>query len=185
MKKVKNLPFVQIDEPTDTVKWGKSDILVSTHVIAHPLQVSLPLHSPIINSEYGHRIDPLTGKTAFHQGIDFKAKDGSVLSIMPGKVKKVGYSKGLGSYIEIEHGAYRSVYGHLSAILVRESMTVPAGAVIAITGSTGRSTGEHLHFAIKHNGRIVNPTPYLDLIYRKVENSSRATEPLSSVKYFR
>ncbi|PRY09057.1 peptidase M23-like protein [Pontibacter ummariensis] len=92
---------------------------------------------------------------------------------MPGKVSKVGYSKGLGNYIEVAHGAYRSVYGHLSTILVREEALVQAGTVLAITGSTGRSTGEHLHFSLKHGARVVDPTPYLDLIYREIAKARR------------
>lgn len=133
----------------------------------------MPLISTTVNSPYGRRLDPLTGELTHHKGIDFRARQDSVLSIMPGRVKRVGYSKGLGSYIEIEHGAWRSIYGHLSVVLVQESMVVSAGEAIAITGNTGRSTGEHLHFAIRHRGRIVDPTPYLDLIYRKIETSNQ------------
>lgn len=182
VKIIKTLPSVQIAEPTDTLKQGRAESPSSGPVTAPRLQVSMPLHSPIINSPYGGRPDPLTGELAHHKGIDFHARQDSVLSVMPGRVKRVGYSQGLGSYIEIEHGSCRSIYGHLSVIFVRESTEVSAGEAIAITGNTGRSTGEHLHFAIRHRGRIVDPTPYLDLIYRRIKMSNRSTAPLSSLR---
>lgn len=179
---IKPLPSVQIAEPTDTLKQGRAEPPSPGPAAAPRLQVSMPLHLPIINSPYGARPDPITGEFSHHKGIDFRARQDSVLSIMPGKVKKVGYSQGLGNYTEVEHEASRSIYGHLSVVFVRESMDVSAGEAIAITGDTGRSTGEHLHFAIRHRGRIVNPTPYLDLIYRRIKMSNRITAPLSSLR---
>ena len=173
VKQTRTIPSVQIAELTETLEQGAGPTSSSTHRTASLLQVSMPLNSPAINSPYGRRLDPITGELAHHKGIDFRARQDSVLSIMPGRVKRVGYSKGLGSYIEIEHGAWQSIYGHLSVILVQESMVVSAGEVIAITGNTGRSTGEHLHFAIRHRGRMVDPTPYLDLIYHKIEMSNQ------------
>lgn len=91
------------------------------------------------------------------------------MAIMPGKVKKVAYSRGLGNYIEVEHGEFISIYGHLAFVMVREGLNIKAGSVIGITGSTGRSTGDHLHFAIKYKGKVINPTPFLDLIYHTLE----------------
>ncbi|MFD1187201.1 M23 family metallopeptidase [Pontibacter rugosus] len=137
----------------------------------------MPLQRPVINSRYGQRADPVSGQTAMHRGIDFRADRDTVLAIMPGRVKEVGYSRELGNYVEVEHGTYSSVYGHLSLILVRESAVVPAGAALAITGSTGRSTGEHLHFTLKHRGRTVNPTPYLEAIYRRIEGGKLSNRP--------
>ncbi|QNF31359.1 M23 family metallopeptidase (plasmid) [Adhaeribacter swui] len=137
------------------------------------LAASMPLTAPYINSGYGNRMDPLTGKTRFHAGIDFKGASDSVMVILPGRVSKVGYSGGLGNYVEVTHADFTTVYGHLSGIAVREGMYIKAGTLIGLTGSTGRSTGDHLHFALKYKGRIVNPTPFLDEIYRATELNYR------------
>ncbi|WP_181308803.1 M23 family metallopeptidase [Rufibacter sp. XAAS-G3-1] len=181
IKKIKVLPQIQMDtatvaklpssfipgyEPENTVELNEA----AKKVIA---LVSMPLSNPIINSYYGNRIDPISGKLKFHQGIDFKANSNSVMAVMPGKIRKVAYSRSLGNYIEVEHGDYRTIYGHLSFVLVREKQEVAAGAVIGITGTTGRSTGEHLHFSVKHKGKAIDPTPVLDLIYRSVELRAR------------
>ena len=181
IKKIKKLPQIQMD--TATVEKRPESIIpgyepVNSAELNEAAKqitalVSMPLFNPVINSYYGNRIDPISGKVKFHQGIDFKGYSDTVMAVMPGKIRKVAYSRGLGNYIEVEHGDYRSIYGHLSFVLVREKEEVTAGTVIGITGTTGRSTGEHLHFAIKHKGKIVNPTPVLDLIYRSVEMNSR------------
>lgn len=177
VKKIKVLPQIQIDTVGERTKL-KNDLLVvenidsSWHEPVPSLKsaiVSMPLSQPIINSKFGNRIDPLTGEESFHQGIDFKGSADSVMVIMPGEVKKVAHSRGLGNYIEVEHGEFKTTYGHLSFVMVREKTKLKAGDVIGITGSTGRSTGDHLHFGLKHRGRIINPTPFLDLIYKTLE----------------
>lgn len=182
IRKIRILPQVQVDtttaqeevenqiealEPIDSVEFN-------TAVMGLGRSVSMPLANPIINSRFGSRVDPFTKKRKFHLGLDFKGSSDSVMVIMPGIVKTVAYSRGLGNYIEVEHGDFTSIYGHLSFILVRRGMRLDAGNVLAITGSTGRSTGEHLHFAIKYKGRFVNPTPFLDVIYQKIELQARS-----------
>ncbi|WP_071890980.1 M23 family metallopeptidase [Pontibacter akesuensis] len=180
VRKVKRLPSVEVIPPPEQgFRSDIADLAVpdSTSQAKLVLTLSMPLQRPVTNSPYGQRADPLSGKIAMHWGVDFRADRDTVLAIMPGRVKEIGYSRGLGNYIEVEHGAYSSVYGHLSLILVRESAVVPAGAALAITGSTGRSTGEHLHFTLKHRGRTVNPTPYLNAIYRRIEGGRLSNQP--------
>jgi len=180
VKKIKVLPLVLVDshKQVNTPKAEDSVGLINStgfKVRAEPSHsiVSMPLSRLIINSNFGNRIDPLTGKEVFHQGVDFKSSSDSVMVIMQGEVKNVAYSPGLGNYIEVEHGNFRTTYGHLSFVMVREKMKVDAGSVIGITGSTGRSTGDHLHFSIKTNGRTIDPIPFLDIIYQTLELNAR------------
>ena len=107
--------------------------------------LSLPIDSMVITSHYGKRKDPFTGKIANHRGIDLKGNNDYVYSIMPGMVVKTGKNKGLGNYVEVRHGDFTSIYGHLYSVLVNAKQAVEAGQTIGISGSTGRSTGEHLH----------------------------------------
>lgn len=178
IKKVKILPQIQIDSITSLPNNHAHNSIWETVNINNLRQkanvsVSMPLLAPIINSGFGNRIDPLTGKIKFHYGLDFRGSSDSIMAILPGTIKKVAYSRSLGNYVEVEHGEFKTTYGHLSQILVREKMKIAAGAVLGITGSTGRSTGEHLHFAIKHRGKVIDPVPFLNLIYRQVEIEAR------------
>jgi murein DD-endopeptidase MepM/ murein hydrolase activator NlpD len=130
---------------------------------------SLPISNPIINSKYGERRDPFNSeKRTFHHGIDFQANKDSVLSVLPGIVKKTGADKKLGNYIEIEHGDFTSIYGHLSRISVKPGQMLDAGDFLGITGNTGKSTGEHLHFAMKYLNQWIDPEPILDYIFELI-----------------
>ncbi|QMU26557.1 M23 family metallopeptidase [Adhaeribacter radiodurans] len=178
IKKVEILPQIQIDyitslsnNPEDNSIWEA--VNVNNLRQKANVSVSMPLQAPIISSGFGNRIDPLTGKIKFHYGLDFRGSSDSIKAILPGTIKKVAYSRGLGNYVEVEHGEFKTIYGHLSQILVREKIEIIAGTVLGITGSTGRSTGEHLHFAIKHRGKAINPVPFLNLVYRRVEMEAR------------
>lgn len=118
----------------------------------------------IVTSEFGGRTDPLTGKWVGHSGLDLGAAKGtSIRSAKAGTVKTVVYgSTGYGYYLTIDHGnGMVTLYGHCSQILVREGQTVKAGETIAKVGSTGRSTGNHLHFEVRINGSAKNPRNYL------------------------
>lgn len=142
------------------------------------LGFSSPLDSPIIiTSPYGYRKDPLTGKKRFHHGIDLRSNSNTVLSMLGGKVKKTGYEKkGLGNYITMKYGDFELTYGHLSTILVSEKDVVPPGYPLGVSGSTGRSTGDHLHLSLKHKGRKTNPLPFLLFIQnRSNEQHSNGT----------
>ena len=121
------------------------------------LSVCYPLRRIKINSEYGYRKDPFTGKRKFHNGIDLHARDEQVLAMMEGVVVKVGQDKTSGKYVILRHGRYTVSYCHLSRICTVKGATVRARDVVGITGSTGRSTGEHLHITCKIGGRNVNP----------------------------
>jgi murein DD-endopeptidase MepM/ murein hydrolase activator NlpD len=131
--------------------------------------VCLPLHHLILTSAYGGRIHPITGKPAFHAGIDLRARSDTVFSIMDGIVLAAAYDVSLGIYIRLDHGGIQSVYGHLSQVFVTPGDTVYAGRPIALTGATGRVTGEHLHFAVFYRGRPLDPIGFL---YRIIINSN-------------
>ena len=127
-----------------------------------------PIHRPIagnmrISSGYGNRNDPFTRGKAFHAGIDFPAPSGTtVLSAGYGKVVFVGRKSGYGNIVEVSHGANLITrYAHLSAFLVKEGQVVSTGTPIARVGSTGRSTGPHLHFEVRRKDSAVDPARYL------------------------
>ena len=127
-----------------------------------------PIHRPIvgvtrISSVFGNRKDPFTGRLAFHPGIDFAAPQGTtVLSAGAGTVSFVGQISGYGNAIEILHpSGVISLYGHLSAFIVQQGDKVDTGTPIGRVGSTGRSTGPHLHFEVRRADASVNPAPYL------------------------
>lgn len=132
----------------------------------------MPLRNIIVTSSFGKRKDPFTGKLRSHKGIDLKAKEDSVLSILPGIISKVYYHKKLGITIEVKHGSFTSIYGHLRHAYVNKGSRVMDGQCIGLSGNTGRSTGPHLHFSLRYRGKIVNPLPYL-LEIRNQLGSSR------------
>lgn len=127
--------------------------------------LSLPIDSMQVTSGYGMRKHPIDGKMKEHKGIDLRANNDYVYSVMPGKVTKAGKDKKLGNYIEIEHGDFKTIYGHLQTILVNAKQAVEAGQPIAISGNTGNSTGEHLHFGMKFQDTYIDPAPVLNYIY--------------------
>ncbi|MHA6299054.1 M23 family metallopeptidase [Devosia sp. CAU 1758] len=129
----------------------------------------VPVHMPITgnfrqSSGYGNRKDPFTGGRAFHSGLDFAAPSGtSVLSAADGVVRFVGERSGYGKVVEIDHGnGLLTRYAHLSAYLAREGQHVQTGTPIAKVGSTGRSTGPHLHFEVHRAEQSLDPKPFLD-----------------------
>jgi murein DD-endopeptidase MepM/ murein hydrolase activator NlpD len=118
---------------------------------------------PRLSSRFGLRNDPLRGGYARHAGVDIPAPLGTpVLASADGEVRYAGGAGGYGNMIEIEHwGGIRTRYAHLSRILVGERAMVRQGQVIALMGSTGRSTGSHLHFEMRANGAAIDPLPHL------------------------
>lgn len=115
-------------------------------------------------SSYGYRRDPFNGMLAFHSGLDFRGTYGqSILAAAPGRVSYVGPRQGYGNVVEVDHGkGLMTRYAHLSGYSVREGQDVKRGEAIARMGSTGRSTGTHLHFEVRVNGAAVNPRPFLE-----------------------
>ncbi|MGE0465121.1 MAG: M23 family metallopeptidase [Steroidobacteraceae bacterium] len=130
-------------------------------------QMAFPSRVPIpgveISSGFGRRVDPFTRRPALHAGIDFSAPHGtSILASAGGRVRRAGPFGAYGRTIEIDHGdGLVTRYGHVYRILVRVGDTVLPGQAIATVGSTGRSTGPHLHFEILREGRQVHPDLYL------------------------
>lgn len=117
-----------------------------------------------ITSGFGYRRDPFNGRGAMHAGIDFKGATGSpIFAAAGGRVTYAGWKAGYGQAIEITHGnGMLTRYAHLSRIGVKVGQQVAAGTTIGGLGSTGRSTGPHLHFEVRINDRAVNPRPFLE-----------------------
>lgn len=128
----------------------------------------LPLARPLpsdhdITSSFGTRLDPFTRGLAMHSGIDFRAPTGTaVRATAPGKVIEAGYNGGYGRMVEIDHGNGLSTrYAHLSSILVSEGDVIRAGQVLGSVGSTGRSTGPHLHYEVRIDDDATDPMRFL------------------------
>ena len=128
--------------------------------------VSMPMERLQITSYFGYRKDPFTKQIKFHNGVDFAAKNYFVHAVMPGIVHFAGYRGGYGYCVELQHGNIHTLYAHLSYILVQKNQPVPAGEPIGISGTTGRSTGEHLHFSVINKGKFVDPMSLLDYLGR-------------------
>ena len=116
-----------------------------------------------ISDDYGTRIHPILGVQQFHNGIDMAAPGGSpILAAYDGTVVAAAYSNSMGNYIMIDHGdSLYTIYMHASALYVSKGQEVSKGQKIAAVGSTGRSTGNHLHFSVRKNGSYVSPWSYL------------------------
>lgn len=116
-----------------------------------------------LSSKFGRRTDPFTGRIAWHQGVDFAGKDGSdIISVASGVVTWSGERYGYGQMVEVNHGnGFSTRYGHCKENLVKVGDVVKKGQVIALMGSTGRSTGPHVHFEVFKNGRAVDPASYI------------------------
>jgi murein DD-endopeptidase MepM/ murein hydrolase activator NlpD len=141
-----------------------SPILALTIVFQAALawpQVSLPLRNLKITSGFGNRIHPVTGRYGFHSGVDLRAHADTVLSALNGLVDFAGYDPLLGVFITISSGPFLISYGHLSQCFVGIGDSLPAGSPIGITGSSGRVTGEHLHFAVRFYDRYIDPLTFL------------------------
>ncbi|XEC95540.1 M23 family metallopeptidase [Paenibacillus tarimensis] len=123
-----------------------------------------PTMSVRLTSGFGYRKDPFTGRTAFHAGVDIAGKTGDpVFAAADGTVLDTGYDKNKGYYVVIGHrNELKTVYMHLKSFEVREKDTVVQGEKIGLLGSTGRSTGPHLHFEIMQSNEPVNPLKYLN-----------------------
>ncbi len=129
----------------------------------------VPAIQPISNKDlkqtasgYGTRIDPIYGTPKFHAGMDFSASPGTdVYATGNGVVEKAGWETGYGNTIVIDHGfGYKTLYAHLRSINVKRGVKVVRGEVIGGVGSTGKSTGPHLHYEVHLKGKVVNPVNY-------------------------
>lgn len=122
-----------------------------------------PVQKGWMSSRYGHRVDPITGKRAWHNGVDFAGKDGAdVIAVAAGVVVFSGPRSGYCKMVEINHGSgYSTRYGHHKELIVKAGDIVRKGEIIGLMGSSGRSTGPHVHFEVFKNGRIVDPATYI------------------------
>lgn len=142
----------------------------------------MPVGSLRESSGFGYRSDPFHGGGAFHAGVDLTGKSGeSIHAAADGVVVRAGWWAGYGKVVVIDHGnGLESRYGHLSGIHVREGDSVRQGSTIGAMGSTGRSTGTHLHFEVRVDGRALDPQPFLDLASFGLDAPAR-TAPVMTV----
>ena len=138
-------------------------LLMSRSLHERVMPSGKPIAEGWLSSRYGKRNDPFTGKQDFHKGLDFAGKKGSdVVAVGDGVVSWAGKRSGYGNLIEINHGnGYSTRYGHNQSHLVKVGDKVKKGQQIALMGSTGRSTGPHVHFEVLQNGKTVNPSKYI------------------------
>jgi len=144
----------------------------------------MPADIRMISSGFGYRSDPFNGHAAMHAGLDFRGPVGSPIhAAADGKVTFVGTRSGYGNVVEISHGnGMLTRYAHMSRQKATVGQVVEAGDVIGLIGSTGRSTGPHLHFEVRINDRAVNPRPFLEsaphvLEEARAELSQRGSSP--------
>ncbi len=131
---------------------------------AAALPLATPVDIPVRSSPFGERVDPFTHQAAFHPGQDFSGRYGDAIrATAPGVVSFVGQRSGYGNCVEVDHGhGFKTRYGHLSGFTLGVGSVVTTGDVVGRMGSTGRSTGVHLHYEVWASGRLLNPAPFLD-----------------------
>ena len=139
------------------------DVIQRRRLVSEVYPSSWPVRSGWISSYYGMREDPFHGHAAFHHGVDFAAKKGTdIRSAAAGIVEFAGTRDGYGLMAQIRHGnGYQTRYGHASELLVEAGQMISQGEAIARVGSSGRSTGPHLHFEVLKNGKTANPLKFL------------------------
>jgi murein DD-endopeptidase MepM/ murein hydrolase activator NlpD len=122
-----------------------------------------PIKRGWVSSKFGYRTDPFNGRIAHHDGIDLAGKEGSdVIAVAAGVITWAGKRYGYGNLVEVNHGnGYVTRYGHNKEVSIKVGEAVKKGAVIAKMGSTGRSTGPHVHFEVIKHGRTVDPMKYI------------------------
>ncbi len=146
-----------------------SDIIKNKH-LHHSLNIdNSPVEHGWISSKYGFRKDPFTGRRAWHDGIDIASREGEpILSVSSGVVLRAGYVRGYGNLVEVSHpNGYVTRYAHCKKILVSSGQLIKEGQTVATVGSTGRSTGPHVHFEVLVEGKSVDPRRYLNQSKRK------------------
>ena len=138
-------------------------MMMNRNLQAEVMPAGRPITTGWLSSYFGTRTDPFNGRRAHHSGVDFAGKMGSdVVSVAAGVVTYSAKRSGYGRLVEINHGnGYSTRYGHSSENLVSVGDTVKKGQVVAKMGTSGRSTGPHVHFEVLFNGRAVNPKKYI------------------------
>ncbi|MGA2762834.1 MAG: M23 family metallopeptidase [Spirochaetia bacterium] len=153
--------------PSSTISVGQALFLPGVHMRTNDLNSVLgnlfiyPVRGKI-SSFFGSRPDPFTGVRRFHNGVDIVNAPGTpIMAAMEGTVEDVGFNNNYGYYVILRHSGYQTLYGHLSRYLVERREKVQQGEKIGELGTTGYSTGPHLHFSIFRNGEAVDPLPFL------------------------
>ena len=160
--KNKDIIPLKTDIPYDNNCLVKEKFVGKNQVPFYKIEVSLPLKRIHVSSKFGVRIDPFTKRQKHHNGIDLQARMGEkAYAMIPGTIIAVGRDKSRGCYVVIQHDNYTVIYCHLSTILVKQGQAIHPGEPVGFVGSTGRSTGPHLHFEVRINGEHVNPQKYL------------------------
>lgn len=145
-----------------------------------PTPVSVPSRNPLdmarLSSTYGMRVHPVLGRRKRHDGVDLAAPTGTpVFATADGAVARAERSRSYGLVVYLDHGAeLETRYAHLSRLLVADGQTVRKGDVIGYVGSTGRSTGPHLHYEVRVDGVAVNPIPYMNSTAQRAEVSTQS-----------
>ncbi len=173
------LDKLDMTQNTDNKLKEKKELIKPSNDLKTELNFNLNFIKPVkgdVSSPFGWRIDPFTGKRAYHKGVDFRAPLGTpVRSAERGKVIFAGKKGGYGNLIIVEHrGGFRTYYAHLQEIDVKEGEDVERGQMIGKVGSTGRSTGPHLHFEVRRGDRVYNPLVELKnfKFYEKIPNTN-------------
>ncbi|MDZ7925599.1 MAG: peptidoglycan DD-metalloendopeptidase family protein [Marinagarivorans sp.] len=127
-----------------------------------------PVEKGYLSSRFGRRADPITGRVSLHSGIDFAGKEGAdIVAVAAGVVTWAAERYGYGNLVEINHGnGFKTRYAHCKETLIKPGDVVKKGQVIALLGSTGRSTGPHVHFEVYKHGRAVDPASYIHRVSR-------------------
>lgn len=156
-----------------TLQWRESQLVALDNALQNLRETgihldNMPVHDGYITSQFGYRPDPLTGRTAFHGGIDFAGNEGSdVFAVADGVVTWAGPRTGYGNLVEVRHGGgWFTRYAHARAVAVKVGDVVGKDQRVAYMGSTGRSTGTHLHYEVLRDGRQVDPASFLRMATR-------------------
>jgi murein DD-endopeptidase MepM/ murein hydrolase activator NlpD len=140
--------------------WKKMDDVTRTAVF---IPSGRPVNKLILTSNFGVRSDPFNGHARMHKGIDIPGPKGTpIYATADGIVARSGWVNGYGNMVEITHGnGMETRYGHMSKLIVEPNSRVRRGQIIGLMGSTGRSTGSHLHYEVRVDGQAINPLPFV------------------------
>lgn len=161
-------PLAAVSEATNLV--ASSRVAPAARMLVAPFRrsgVSIPSRVPVegvhLTSEYGMRVHPVLGSRRAHKGIDLAAPVGTpIYATADGTISRADWFSSYGLYVSIEHGGnIETRYGHMSRLNVAAGQEVRKGDIIGFVGSTGRSTGPHLHYEVRIAGAAVNPVPYM------------------------
>lgn len=163
--KNKDIIPLKTDIPYDNNCLVKEKFVGKNQVPFYKIEVSLPLKRIHVSSKFGVRIDPFTKRQKHHNGIDLQARMGEkTYAMIPGTIIAVGRDKSRGCHVVIQHDNYTVIYCHLSTILVKQGQAIHPGEPVGFVGSTGRSTGPHLHLTLYKGHHPLDPQIMLDYI---------------------